>query len=201
MNEKKNPALEWASMDDAQKFDAVMGSVFTAGKTWRKHGWRFAGLLQDRDSAETIAGEAWPLIPEKLETADTLAIALYRAVTTAAQKIQREDDKWSGRTTSAQVEGPEGNTIDLWEAVAMRSASQARQTAPSALAIARHDLQALAEDEDDRRIMELLGAGFTVRQIATATGTSKSTVQRRIDKIRARAGDPAEWFGLLTAEG
>ena len=98
---------------------------------------------------------------------------------------------------SAQVEDDGGAVIDLWEAVAVRSASQATQAGPEVLVTIRHDLEALASDDSDRDIMDLLGAGYTVRQIAEITGHSKSSVQRRIDKIRDRAGDPAVWFAML----
>ena len=98
---------------------------------------------------------------------------------------------------SAQMEDDDGAVIDLWEAVAVRSASQATQAGPEMSAIVRRDLEALATDDGDRAIMDLLGAGYTVRQIAEIIGSSKSSVQRRIEKIRDRAGDPAAWFAML----
>lgn len=98
---------------------------------------------------------------------------------------------------SAQMEDDDGAVIDLWEAVAVRSASQATQAGPEMSVIVRRDLEALATDDGDREIMDLLGAGYTVRQIAEITGRSKSSVQRRIEKIRDRAGDPAVWFAML----
>lgn len=98
---------------------------------------------------------------------------------------------------SAQMEDDDGTVIDLWEAVAVRSASQATQAGPEMSVAIRHDLEALATDDGDREIMAMLGAGYTVRQIAESTGYSKSSVQRRIEKIRDRAGDPAAWFAML----
>lgn len=198
MNENKtDPRCEWENMDGHAQLDAIIGSIYTARKTWSRNGWAFAGLVQDRDSIETIANEAWPLVGDLLGRCDSLGVALYRAVTTAAQRIYRQEMAWTGRTMSAQMEDDDGTVIDLWEAVAMRSASQATQAGPEMSAMIRHDLEALAETEDDRAIMDLLGAGYTVRQIAEITGRSKSSVQRRIDKIRDRAGDPAEWFAML----
>lgn len=98
---------------------------------------------------------------------------------------------------SAQMEDDSGNVVDLWDAVALRSLSQSVQAGPEMSVAIRHDLEALASDDGDRAIMDLLGAGYTVRQIAEITGRSKSGVQRRIDKIRDRAGDPAVWFAML----
>lgn len=197
MNDKTDPRREWESMDGPAQFDAIIGSIYTAGKTWRRNGWAFAGLVQNRDSVETIAGEAWPLVSDLLGRCDSLGVALYRAVTTAAQRLQREEMRWRGHTMSAQMEDDDGTVIDLWEAVAMRSASQATQAGPETSVIFRHDLEALATDDGDREIMDLLGAGYTVRQIAGIIGSSKSSVQRRIEKIRDRAGDPAVWFAML----
>ena len=197
MNDKTDPRREWDSMDGPAQFDAIIGSIYTAGKTWRRNGWAFAGLTQDRDSVETIAGEAWPLVPDLLGHCDSLGVALYRAVTTAAQRLYRQEMAWRGRTMSAQIEDDGGAVIDLWEAVAVRSASQATQAGPETSVIVRHDLEALATDDGDREIMALLGAGYTVRQIAEITGRSKSSVQRRIGKIRDRAGDPSVWFAML----
>lgn len=197
MNDKTDPRREWENMDDVQQYDAIIGSIYTAGKTWRRNGWAFAGLAQDRDSVETIAGEAWPLVVDMLGRCDSLGVALYRAVTTAAQRLYRQEMAWTGRTVSAQMEDDDGTVIDLWEAVAVRSASQATQAGPEMSVIVRRDLEALASDDSDRAIMDLLGAGYTVRQIAEITGRSKSSVQRRIEKIRDRAGDPVVWFAML----
>lgn len=197
MNDKTDPRREWDSMDYVQQYDALIGSIYTAGKTWRRNGWSFAGLVRDRDSVETIAGEAWPLVIDLLGKTDSLGVALYRAVTTAAQRLQREEMRWRGRTMSAQMEDDSGNVVDLWDAVALRSLSQSVQAGPEMQIAIRHDLEALASDDGDRAIMDLLGAGYTVRQIAEITGHSKSSVQRRIEKIRDRAGDPAVWFAML----
>ena len=198
MNENKAaPRCEWEAMDGPAQLDAIIGSIYTARKTWSRNGWAFAGLVQDRDSIETIASESWPLVADLLGRCDSLGVALYRAVTTAAQRLWRQEMAWTGRTMSAQMEDDDGTVIELWEAVAMRSASQATQAGPELSVTIRHDLEALAETEDDKTIMGLLGAGYTVRQIADIIGKTKSTVQRRIDRIRARAGDPAEWFAAL----
>ena len=197
MNGKIDPRREWEAMDGPAQLDAIIGSIYTARKTWSRNGWRFAVMAQDRDSVETIASEAWPLVSDLLGRCDSLGVALYRAVTTAAQRLHRQEMAWRGRTVSAQMEDDDGTVIDLWEAVAVRSASQATQAGPEMSVIVRHDLEALATDDGDRVIMDLLGAGYTVRQIAEITGHSKSSVQRRIDKIRTRAGDPAVWFAML----
>lgn len=197
MNDKTDPRREWESMGDVQQYDALIGSIYTAGKTWRRNGWSFAGLVQDRDDVETIANEAWPLVVDLLGRCESLGVALYRAVTTAAQRLHRQEMAWRGRTISAQVEDDGGNVVDLWDAVTLRSLSQSVQEGPETSVIVRHDLEALASDDGDRAIMDLLGAGYTVRQIAEITGHSKSSVQRRIDKIRDRAGDPAVWFAML----
>lgn len=197
MNDKTDPRREWEAMDGPAQFDAIIGSIYTAGKTWRRNGWNFAGLAQDRDSVETIAADAWPLVIDLLGRCESLGVALYRAVTTAAQRLYRQEMAWRGRAMSARVEDDDGAVIDLWEAVAVRSASQATQAGPEISAMVRRDLEALATDDGDREIMDLLGAGYTVRQIAEITGRSKSGVQRRIDKIRDRAGDPAAWFAAL----
>lgn len=197
MNGKTDPRREWEAMDGPAQLDAIIGSIYTARKTWSRNGWRFAVMVQDRDSVETIASEAWPLVIDLLGRCDSLGVALYRAVTTAAQRLYRQEMAWRGRTISAQMEDDDGTVIDMWEAVAMRSASQATQAGPETSVAIRHDLEALATDDSDRVIMDLLGAGYTVRQIAGITGHSKSSVQRRIDKIRTRAGDPAVWFAML----
>lgn len=194
---KTDPRCEWENMDGHAQLDAIIGSIYTARKTWGRKGWSFAGMAQDRDSAETIAGEAWLLIPDLLDKTNSLGVALYRAVTTATQRLYRQEMAWTGRTMSAQMEDDDGTVIDLWEAMAVRSASQATRAGPEMSAMVQHDLEALAETEDDKTIMHLLGAGYTVRQIAEITGHSKSSVQRRIEKIRDRAGDPAVWFAML----
>lgn len=197
MNDKTDPRREWESMDGPAQLDAIIGSIYTARKTWSRNGWGFAVMVQDRDSVETIASEAWPLVIDLLGRCDSLGVALYRAVTAATQRLYRQEMAWRGRTMSSQVEDDSGTVIDLWEAVALRSISQSIQAGPEMQIAIRHDLEALASDDSDRAIMDLLGAGYTVRQIAEITGHSKSSVQRRIEKIRGRAGDPAVWFAML----
>ena len=66
------------------------------------------------------------------------------------------------------------------------SVTAAPISSPEDAAITRAAIEAAAVDELDRRIIRALADGHTVRTIAAALGTSKSTIQRRIEKIRAR---------------
>ena len=81
VNDKKtDPRREWENMDGPAQLDAIIGSIYTARKTWSRNGWAFAGLVQDRDSVETIAGEAWPLVTDLLGRCDSLGVALYSII-------------------------------------------------------------------------------------------------------------------------
>ena len=197
MNDKTDPRREWGSMDGTQQYDALIGSIYTAGKTWRRNDWAFAGLVQDRDSAETIAGEAWPLVSDLLGRCDSLGVALYRAVTTAAQRLQRDTMRWGDRTAPAEIEGRDGVIVDLWDAMPCQSPTISRISDPAGVAIVRDAIDRATEDDTDGDIIALLEAGYTVRQIADMLGLSKSTTQRRIDRIRQRLGDPAELYAAL----
>lgn len=197
MDDKTDPRREWENMDDVQQYDAIIGSIYTAGKTWRRSGWSFAGLIQDRDDVETIASEAWPLVVDMLGRCDSLGVALYRAVTTAAQRLQRDTMRWGGRTAPAEIEGRDGVIVDLWDAVPCQSPTMSVASDPAGIAIVRDAIDRATEDGTDGDIIALLEAGYTVRQIADMLGLSKSTTQRRIDRIRQRLGDPAELYAAL----
>lgn len=197
MNDKTDPRREWENMDGRAQFDTIIGSIYTAGKTWRRSGWSFAGLIQDRDSVETIAGEAWPLVVDMLGRCDSLGVALYRAVTTAAQRLHRDTMRWGDRTAPAEIEGRDGVIVDLWDAVPCQSPTMSMASDPAGVAIVRDAIDRATEDGTDGDIIALLEAGYTVRQIADMLGLSKSTTQRRIDRIRQRLGDPAELYAAL----
>lgn len=197
MTDKPDPRREWENMDGPAQFDAIIGSIYTAGKTWRRYGWAFAGLVQDRDSVETIAVEAWPIVVDMLGRCDSLGVALYRAVTTAAQRLQRDTMRWGDRTAPAEIEGRDGVTVDLWDAVPCQSPTMPMASDPAGVAIVRDAIDRATEDDTDSDIIALLEAGYTVRQIADMLGLSKSTTQRRIDRIRQRLGDPAELYAAL----
>lgn len=197
MNDKTDPRREWENMDDVQQYDAIIGSIYTAGKTWRRNGWAFAGLIQDRDNVETIAADAWPLVSDLFGRCDSLGVALYRAVTTAAQRLQREEMRWGDRTAPAEIEGRDGVIVDLWDAVPCQSPTMSMGSDPAGVAIVRDAIDRATEDDTDGDIIALLEAGYTVRQIADMLGLSKSTTQRRIDRIRHRLGDPAELYAAL----
>lgn len=197
MNDKTDPRREWESMDDVQQYDAIIGSIYTAGKTWRRNGWSFAGLVQDRDDVDTIASDAWPLVTDMLGKTESLGVALYRAVTTAAQRIQRDAMRWVDRTAPAATEGREGVIVDLWDAIPCQSPTMSRASDPAGVAIVRDAIDRATEDDTDGDIIALLEAGYTVRQLADMLGLSKSTAQRRIDRIRQRLGDPAELYAAL----
>lgn len=197
MNDKTDPRCEWENMDGPAQFDAIIGSIYTAGKTWIRNGWAFAGLVQDRDSVETIAGEAWPLVSDLLGRCDSLGVALYRAVTTAAQRLNRDTMRWGDRTAPAATEGRDGVIVDLWDAMPCQSPTISRISDPAGVAIVRDAIDRATEDGTDGDIIALLEAGYTVRQIADMLGLSKSTTQRRIDRIRQRIGDPAELYAAL----
>ena len=117
MNDKTDPRCEWENMDGPAQLDAIIGSIYTARKTWSRNGWAFAGLVQDRDSVETIAGEAWPLVADLLGRCNSLGVALYRAVTTAAQRLYRQEMAWTGHTMS----GRKTKCMPLWQALPMAS--------------------------------------------------------------------------------
>lgn len=197
MNDKTDPRREWESMDGPAQLDAIIGSIYTARKTWSRNGWAFDGIVRDRDSVETIAGEAWPLVIDLIDKTESLGVALYRAVTTAAQRLHRDTMRWGDRTAPAEIEGRDGVIVDLWDAVPCQSPTISRISDPAGVAIVRDAIDRATEDDTDGDIIALLEAGYTVRQIADMLGLSKSTTQRRIDRIRQRLGDPAELYAAL----
>lgn len=178
---------EWDNMDGEAQFTALIRMAWTV-----KHRAEATGRAADTawikcpDDAQTVAADAWPRVAPALtrnEQSDEprpLSHILYAACTQAAHVIARSEY----RHTSNCCQIPDNNAQSIVDM--LPSVTAAPISSPEDSAITRAAIEAAAVDELDRRIVRALADGHTVRTIAAALGTSKSTIQRRIEKIRAR---------------
>lgn len=185
---------EWENMSGEEQYTALQKMAWTV-----KHRAEATGRAADTewirtpDDAQTVAADAWPRVAPALtrnEQSDEprpLSHILYAACTQAAHVVSRAEYRHAANccqlTNTADADGDECTQTPLDY---LPSVTAAPVSSPEDAAITRAAIEAAAADNIDRAIIRALADGHTVRTIAAALGMSKSAVQRRIDKIRAR---------------
>lgn len=186
---------EWENMSGEEQYTALQKMAWTV-----KHRAEATGRAADTewirtpDDAQTVAAEAWPRVAPALtrnEQSDEprpLSHILFAACTQAAHVISRAEYRHAANccqltNNTADADGDECTQTPLDY---LPSVTAAPVSSPEDAAITRAAIEAAAADNIDRAIIRALADGHTVRTIAAAIGMSKSAVQRRIDKIRAR---------------
>lgn len=186
---------EWDNMDGEAQFTALIRMAWTV-----KHRAEATGRAADTawikcpDDAQTVAADAWPRVAPALtrnEQSDEprpLSHILYAACTQAAHVIARSEYRHASNCCQIPDNRYNNDGDDNAQSIVdmLPSVTAAPISSPEDAAITRAAIEAAAVDELDRRIVRALADGHTVRTIAAALGTSKSTIQRRIEKIRAR---------------
>lgn len=185
---------EWEAMDGEAQYTALIRMAWTI-----KHRAEATGRAADTewirtpDDAQTVAAEAWPRVAPALtrneqgEEPHTLTHILFAACTQAVHTIARAEYRHAAnccqltRTADADGDDYTQTPLDI-----LPSVTAAPISSPEDIATTRAAIEAAAADNLDRAIIRALAAGHTVRTIAAALGMSKSAIQRRIDKIRAR---------------
>lgn len=193
--EAQSARREWQSMDGEAQFTALIRMAWTV-----KHRAEATGRAADTewikcpDDAQTVAADAWPRVAPALtrnEQSDEprpLSHILFAACTQSAHVISRAEYRHTSNCCQLPQNDTNRDNDDYAQSVAdkLPSVTAAPISSPEDAAITRAAIEAAAADTIDRQIIRALAAGYTVRAIAAALGTSKSAVQRRIDKIRAR---------------
>ena len=185
---------EWENMSGEEQYTALQKMAWTV-----KHRAEATGRAADTewirtpDDAQTVAADAWPRVAPALtrnEQSDEprpLSHILYAACTQAAHVISRAEYRHTANccqlTSTADADGDDCTQTPLDY---LPSVTAAPVSNPEDIATTRAAIEAAAADNIDRAIIRALANGHTVRAIAAAIGTSKSAVQRRIDRIRAR---------------
>lgn len=187
---------EWEDMDGEAQFTALIRMAWTV-----KHRGEATGRAADTawikcpDDAQTVAAEAWPRVASALtrnEQSDEprpLAHILFAACTQAVHTIARAEYRHASNMAdiyALDIRPADSSEYTQTPFDSLPSVTAAPVSSPEDAAITRAAIEAAAADNLDRQIMQALADGHTVRTIAAAIGTSKSAVQRRIDKIRAR---------------
>lgn len=185
---------EWENMSGEEQYTALQKMVWTV-----KHRAEATGRAADTewikhpDDAQTVAADAWPRVAPALtrnEQSDEprpLSHILYAACTQSAHIISRAEYRHASNccqlTSTADADGDDYTQTPL---DILPSVTAAPVSSPEDVATTRAAIEAAAADNIDRAIIRALANGHTVRTIAAALGMSKSAIQRRIDKIRAR---------------
>lgn len=185
---------EWENMRGEEQYTALIRMAWTVKHRAEANG-RAADTewIKHPDDAQTVAADAWPRVApaltrnEQSDEPHPLSHILYAACTQSAHVISRAEYRHASNccqlTSTADVDGDDYTQTPLDY---LPSVTAAPVSSPEDAAIIRAAIKAAATDSTDRAIIRALADGHTVRTIAAALGMSKSAVQRRIDKIRAR---------------
>ena len=185
---------EWENMSGEEQYTALIRMAWTV-----KHRAEATGRAADtewikrQDDAQTVAADAWPRVAPALTRNEQnaeprpLAHILFAACTQAAHVISRAEYRHTANccqlTSTADADGDDCTQTPL---DILPSVTAAPVSNPEDAATTRAAIEAAAADNTDRAIIRALANGHTVRAIAAAIGISKSSAQRRIDRIRAR---------------
>lgn len=185
---------EWEAMDGEAQYTALIRMTWTVKHRAEANG-RAADTewIRTPDDAQTVAADAWPRVAPALtrnEQSDEprpLSHILFAACTQSAHVISRAEYRHASNccqiTNTADADGDDYTQTPL---DILPSVTAAPISSPEDIATTRAAIEAAAADNIDRAIIRALADGHTVRAIAAALGMSKSAIQRRIDKIRAR---------------
>lgn len=186
---------EWENMSGEEQYTALQKMAWTV-----KHRAEATGRAADTawikcpDDAQTVAADAWPRVAPALTRNEQsneprpLSHILFAACTQAAHVIARSEYRHASNCCQIPDNRNNNDGDDNTQSIVdmLPSVTAAPVSSPEDAAITRAAIEAAAVDELDRRIIRALADGHTVRTIAAALGTSKSTIQRRIESIRAR---------------
>lgn len=186
-----NAMTEWAAMNGEVQFNALIAMTWTAkrrddaAECGQKMQW-----IKTQDDAQTNAAEAWLEMEKEAakatEQGQPLAIALFRAVMTAAQRIDRQERR---ATRALFIE----DLTDEQNAARRDCIETAdRPTEDTCMATVAHDELAKAcRDQRDLVIVSALIVGLTVAESAVIAEISQPAASKRIQKIRQRCASAA----------
>lgn len=192
-------AAELESMSAAEQLAAMSGeavlelltiAVRAMAKKARAEGVPQKSWPITVEDVETVAAEAYCDICAMLEREEysgkPLFLVSYIAAGRAAQRIYRAERKHANaiRYEATEVDGGRTAAIDIYAT----AAGEPMPSPESAMMIADEVERALkGSSAEERKTAYMIGAGYTVREIAAKTGRSKSAVARDMERIRARA--------------
>lgn len=187
---------EWDNMSGEEQYTALQKMAWTVKHRAEANG-RAADTewIRTPDDAQTVAAEAWPRVAPALtrnEQSDEprpLSYILFTACTQAAHVIARREYRHTSNMAdiyALDIRPADSSDYTQTPLDSLPSVTAAPISSPEDIATTRAAIEAAAADNIDRAIIRALADGHTVRTIAAALGTSKSAIQRRIDKIRAR---------------
>lgn len=185
---------EWENMSGEEQYTALIRMAWTVKHRAEANG-RAADTewIRTPDDAQTVAAEAWPRVApaltrnEQSDEPHTLTHILFAACTQATHVISRAEYRHASNCCQiANTADADGDDCTQTPLDILPSVTAAPISSPEDIATTRAAIEAAAADNTDRAIIRALADGHTVRAIAAALGMSKSAIQRRIDKIRAR---------------
>lgn len=177
----QNVKREWEEKPGAEQWRMLLAAVWSARKIGIAHGCAWASVMEPGMIAD-IAAEGYirmfDVIAED-ESGDELGRLLFRAVTRAAAAFWRAETKHRHDET----ETDDGQNRGEFER--QTSATNPDAENPEDATADRDIICRAAHAAGALDIVRLIGAGYTVREIAARLGLSPSATQRRIEKVRA----------------
>lgn len=192
---KRPDALqEWEAMDGDKQFSALVAMTWRAKRrdeAQQKAGEMKMTWIKTPDDAQTNAAEAWIEMQKEVskatENGEPLALALFRAVMTAAQRIDRQERRAARALRVEDVITEDGQQYRR-EFIELNSAPMADSSwsDPEPATITRDEISRAAHDNTDRAIIRMLAAGFTQAEVADRLAISQPAVAKRVRRMNER---------------
>lgn len=186
-----NAMTEWAAMNGEEQFNALIAMTWTAkrrddaAECGQKMQW-----IKTQDDAQTNAAEAWLEMEKEAakatEQGQPLAIALFRAVMTAAQRIDRQER----RATRALFIEDLTDEQNAARRDCIETADRPTEDTCMAIAVCGEITEA-CRDQQDTIIISALVLGLTLTESATIAKISQPAATKRVKKIRQRCNSAA----------
>lgn len=185
----------WERMDGPAQLDALQRMTRTLkrrdGAIMGKDGKPLPPVLEwaiNDGDLEAVANEAWIRAAQRIQRPGELpplGMILFLAVYRAAEYIARQERRSARAIRYEEQTGPDGEQTET-AYIIDHAAPTADPIAPSpeAAAVLRDLLERAARTPQERATLRARAYGYTIPEIASASGVALATVQRRLQRIR-----------------
>lgn len=191
-------AQEWAEMDGESQFSALVAMTWRAKRrddASRDDEPRKMEWITCQDDARTNAAEAWLEMEKETRKATAqelpLAVALFRAVMTAAQRIDRQERRNARALRFDDLTAGNDGEKATREYIELNAAPMAENSFsdPYTAAAFFDEIERAANDNTDRAIIAYAAHGYSQTETADRLKISQQAVNKRIRKMdQRRAG-------------
>lgn len=195
---------EWESMDGNAQYSALVRMTWACVETRKaetnargQYRPNYFNCVSSTDDAQTVAGEAWAIMSELIDTAPKdadgaplpLSILLARACEKAARRIHAAERKHANACRSSTATDADGNSVEREYIDTTSPTGERIAPSPFEYAALSESINAACKDSTDALIMKCAIYGLTQTETAELVGMSQRAVSKRLQKMRERYYD------------